>query len=92
MCVEALFASMILKMGNSKLSEKVRQVGSFGLSCHVQHSGEHNGKLNFTTMSLHINKHHAKKRGIAKKVLIAVRVDMCQEQVDMVVGDLNGVA
>ena len=41
-------------------------------------------------MSLHINTHYAKKRGIAKNVLFAVRTVMCQEQVDMVAGDFNG--
>ena len=41
-------------------------------------------------MSLHINTHYAKKRGIEKNVLFAVRTVMCQEQVDMVAGDFNG--
>ena len=44
----------------------------------------------FTMMSVHINTHYAKKRGIAKNVLFAVRTVMCQEQVDMVAGDFNG--
>ena len=41
-------------------------------------------------ISLHVDNHCAKRRGIAKNVLFAVRTVMCQEQVDMVVGDFNG--
>ena len=44
----------------------------------------------FTMMSLHINNHYAKKRGIAKHLLLAVHTVMHQEQVDMVAGDFNG--
>ena len=51
-----------------------------------------NGKSHFTMMSLHINNTHAKKRGIAKNLLLAVRTVMHQEQVDMVAGDFNGAA
>ena len=43
-------------------------------------------------MSLHINKQHAKKHGIAKNMLFAVRTVMHREQVDMVAGDCNGAA
>ena len=38
----------------------------------------------FTMMSLRINNHYAKRRGIAKNVLFAVRTVLCQEQVDRV--------
>ena len=48
------------------------------------------GKPHFTMMSLHIDNSHAKKRGIAKNVLDAVRTAM--QQVDMVAGDFNGAA
>ena len=43
----------------------------------------------FTLMSLHINNHYAKKRGIGKKLLLTVRIVMLQEHVDMVAGDFN---
>ena len=43
-------------------------------------------------MSLHINNQHAKKRGIGKNLLLAVRTVMFQEQVDMVAGGFNGVS
>ena len=43
-------------------------------------------------MSLHINNTHAKKRGIAKNLLLAVRAAMHQQQVDLVAGDFNGAA
>ena len=51
-----------------------------------------NGKSYFTMMSLHINNTHAKKRGIAKNLLLAVRIVMHQQQVDLVAGDFNGAA
>ena len=50
------------------------------------------GKPNFTMMSLHINNQYAKKRGIAKNVLLAVRTVLRQEQIDFVAGDFNGAA
>ena len=50
------------------------------------------GQSYFTMMSLHINNQYAKKRGIAKKMLLTVRTVMHQEQVDMVAGDFNGAA
>ena len=49
-----------------------------------------NGKPHFTMMSLHLNNSYAKKRGIAKIVLVVVRTAM--QQVDMVAGDFKGAA
>ena len=49
-----------------------------------------NGKSYSTMMSLHINNQYAKKRGIAKNLLLAVRAAMHQEQVDMVASDFHG--
>ena len=43
-------------------------------------------------MSLHINNHYAKIRGIGKKLLQTVRTVILQEHVDMVAGDFNGAA
>ena len=43
-------------------------------------------------MLLHINNTYAKKRGIAKNLLLAVRTVMRQQQVGMVAGDFNGAA
>ena len=43
-------------------------------------------------MSLHINNHFAKKRGIRKNILRTVRSVMLQKQVEMVAGDFNGAA
>ena len=51
-----------------------------------------NGKSFFTMMSLHINNQFAKKRGIGKKLLLAIRTVMMEEHVDMVAGDFNGAA
>ena len=49
-----------------------------------------NEESHFTMMSLHNS--DAKKRGIAKNVLVAVRTVMHQEQSDMVAGDFDGAA
>ena len=51
-----------------------------------------NGKSCVTVVSLHTNNHFAKKGGIGKNLLLAVRTVMLQEQVDMVAGDFNGAA
>ena len=51
-----------------------------------------NVKSFFTMVSPHINNQYAKKRGIGRNLLIAVRTVMHQEQVDMVAGDFNGAA
>ena len=51
-----------------------------------------NGKSYFTMMSLHINNAYAKKRGIAKNLLVTVRTVMHQQQVDLVAGDFTGAA
>ena len=48
------------------------------------------GKPHFTIMSLHNDSSYAKKSGIVKNVLDAVRTAM--QQVDMVAGDFNGAA
>ena len=47
-------------------------------------SGCRNCEPTFTMMSLHMNTHFAKKRGIAKNVFFAVRAVLCQEQIEMV--------
>ena len=51
-----------------------------------------NGKPFFTMMSLYINITCAKNRGIAKNLLLAVRIFLRQQQVDSVAGDFNGAA
>ena len=51
-----------------------------------------NQAFNFTMMTLHINNQYAKKRGIEKHLLLANRIVMHQEQVDMVAGDFYGAA
>ena len=51
-----------------------------------------NGKSFFTMMSLHINNHYAKKRGIGKKLILTIRTVMLHEHVDKVADDFNGAA
>ena len=51
-----------------------------------------NGQQTFTVMSLHINNNFAKKRGVGKKLLLAIRAIMQDEHVNLVAGDFNGAA
>ena len=50
------------------------------------------GQKVFTVLSLHINNVFAKKRGIAKKIIQAVRALMISQNIDLVAGDFNGAA
>ena len=51
-----------------------------------------NGQKHFTVLCLHICNIFAKKRGIAKKLILAIRTIMTSHQVDPVAGDFNGTA
>ena len=46
----------------------------------------------FTVMSLQISNIYAKKRGIAKKLILTIRAIMIGQQIDLVAGDFNGTA
>ena len=48
------------------------------------------GQTVFTGLSLHISNAYAKKRGIAKKIIQAVRSLMISQDSDLVAGDFNG--
>ena len=50
------------------------------------------GHKTFTVLSLHINNIYAKKRCIAKKLILTIRAVMLGEHVDLVAGDFNGTA
>ena len=50
------------------------------------------GQESFTVLSLHISHIHAKKRGIAKKLILTNRAIMIGQQIDVVAGDFNGTA
>ena len=50
------------------------------------------GQKTFTVLSLHITNIYAKKRGIAKKLILTIRTIMIGEQIDLVAGDFNGTA
>ena len=43
-------------------------------------------------LSLHISNIYAKKKGIAKKLILTIQVIMIGHQVDLVAGDFNGTA
>ena len=51
-----------------------------------------NGQKKFTVMCLHISNIFAKKRGIAEKLILAIRIIMTSQQVDLIAGDFNGTA
>ena len=51
-----------------------------------------NGQKRFAVLCLHICNIFAKKRGIAKKLILTIRAIMSSQQVDLVVGDFNGTA
>ena len=50
------------------------------------------GQKFFTVSSLHINNIYAKKKGIAKKLILTLRAIMISQEVDLVAGDFNGTA
>ena len=50
------------------------------------------GQKFFTVLSLHVSNIYAKKKGIAKKLILTLRASMISEEVDLVAGDFNGTA
>ena len=50
------------------------------------------GRKYFTVLSLHISNIYAKKKGIAKKLILINRDIMISQEVDLVAGDFNGTA
>ena len=50
------------------------------------------GKKFFTVLSLNISNINAKKKGIAKKLILTLRAIMISQEVDLVAGDFNGTA
>ena len=48
------------------------------------------GQKYFTVLSLHISNIYAKKKGIAKKLILTLRAIMISQEVDLVAGDFNG--
>ena len=50
------------------------------------------GQKFFTVLSLHISNIYAKKKGIAKKLVLTLRAIMISQKVDLVAGDVNGTA
>ena len=50
------------------------------------------GQKYFTVLSLHTSNIHAKKKGIAKKLILTLRAIMISQEVDLVAGDFNGTA
>ena len=50
------------------------------------------GQTALTVLSLHISNIYAKKKGVAKKIIQAVRALMISQNIDLVAGDFNGAA
>ena len=59
-------------------------------TCHISSSASEWAKV--TVLSLHISNIYAKKKGIAKKLILTLRAIMIPQEVDLVAGDLNGTA
>ena len=47
------------------------------------------GQMSFTVLSVHISNIYAKKKGIAKKLILTLRAIMISQEVDLVAGDFN---
>ena len=50
------------------------------------------GQVTFTVLPLHINNMYARKKGIAKKLILTIRAIMIGQQIDVVASDFNGTA
>ena len=50
------------------------------------------GQKTFTVVSPRISNIYAKKRGIAKKLILTIRAIMIGQHFDLVAGDFNGTA
>ena len=68
--------------------------GFFKVLCHVLPFGvlQPVAKQSTLFLPLHINNVFAKKRGIAKKIIQAIRALMICQNIDLVAGDFNGAA
>ena len=68
--------------------------GFYKLLCHVLPFGvlQPVAKQSPTVLSININNVHAKRRGIAKKIIQAVRSLVISQDIDLVEGDFNGAA
>ena len=60
-------------------------------TCHISSSTSKRA-IFFTVLSLHISNINAKKKGIAKKLILTLRAIMISQEVDLVAGDFNGTA
>ena len=50
------------------------------------------GQKTFTVLSLHTSNIYAKRKGIAKKLILTIRAIMISQQIDVVADDFNGTA
>ena len=50
------------------------------------------GQKHFTVLSLLVSNNYAKKKGIAKKLILTLRAILNSQEVDLVAGDFNGTA
>ena len=75
-------------------SGKENRGGSCKVFFHVPHFVAHpvSGQKTFTVVSLRISNIYAKKRGIAKKLILTIRAIMIGQHIDLVAGDFNETA
>ena len=50
------------------------------------------GQKSFAVLSLHFSNVYARKKGIAKKLILTIRAIMISQQIDLVAGDFSGTA
>ena len=65
---------------------------SYCVTCFLSSCCAASGQKFFTVLSLHISNIYAKKKGIAKKLILTLRAIMISPAVDLVAGDFNGTA
>ena len=70
-------------------SWKENRDGSCKVFFHVPRFVDHQY---FTVLSLHISNVYAKKKGVAKKLILTLRAIMISQEVDLVAGGFNGTA
>ena len=59
-------------------------------ACHISSFTSERTQMLDRVVSLHISNIYAKKKGIAKKLILTLRAIMISQEVDLVAGDLNG--
>ena len=60
-------------------------------TCHFSSSASERAKVFYRVVSLHISNIYAKKKGIAKTLILTLRAVLISQEVDLDAGDFNGI-